>query len=423
MLLFGISLNIQAQSPLKKQADLMAEKLESKVVEWRRDFHQHPELSNREFKTAEKVAGHLRSLGMEVRTGVAKTGVVGILKGGKPGPVIGLRADMDALPVVERVDVPFKSVAKSTYNGEEVGVMHACGHDTHVAILMGAAEVLSKMRSELAGTVVFIFQPAEEGAPEGEEGGAELMVKEGVLDNPKIEAMFGLHINSQTEVGKITYRPGGTMAASDWFYISVHGKQTHGSQPWSGVDPIVVSAEIIQGLQTIASRQMDITEQPVVVTVGKIMSGVRANIIPELAEMVGTIRTLDTTMQRKIHQKIKLTAEKIAESAGARAEVRIENKTPITYNNPALTAKMLPSLQEVAGKEKVEEIKARTGAEDFGFFAQKVPSFYFFLGGMPKGKKKEDAAAHHTPDFYIDESGMKLGVRAFCYLVLDYFGK
>lgn len=423
MLLFGISLNIQAQSPLKKQADLMAEKLESKVVEWRRDFHQHPELSNREFKTAEKVAGHLRSLGMEVKTGVAKTGVVGILKGGKPGPVIGLRADMDALPVVERVDVPFKSVAKSTYNGEEVGVMHACGHDTHVAILMGAAEVLSKMRSELAGTVVFIFQPAEEGAPEGEEGGAELMVKEGVLDNPKIEAMFGLHINSQTEVGKITYRPGGTMAASDWFYISVHGKQTHGSQPWSGVDPIVVSAEIIQGLQTIASRQMDITEQPVVVTVGKIMSGVRANIIPELAEMVGTIRTLDTTMQRKIHQKIKLTAEKIAESAGARAEVRIENKTPITYNNPALTAKMLPSLQEVAGKEKVEEIKARTGAEDFGFFAQKVPSFYFFLGGMPKGKKKEDAAAHHTPDFYIDESGMKLGVRAFCYLVLDYFGK
>ncbi len=423
MFLFSVSLNIQAQFPLKKQADLMAEKLEPKVVEWRRDFHQHPELSNREFKTAEKVAGHLRSLGMEVKTGVAKTGVVGILKGGKPGPVIGLRADMDALPVVERVDVPFKSLAKSTYNGEEVGVMHACGHDTHVAILMGAAEVLSKMRSELAGTVVFIFQPAEEGAPEGEEGGAELMVKEGVLDNPKIEAMFGLHINSQTEVGKITYRPGGTMAASDWFYISVHGKQTHGSQPWSGVDPIVVSAEIIQGLQTIASRQMDITEQPVVVTVGKIISGVRANIIPELAEMVGTIRTLDTAMQRKVHQKVILTAEKIAESAGARAEVRIEKKTPITYNDPALTAKMLPSLQEAAGKEQVKEIKARTGAEDFGFFAQKVPSFYFFLGGMPKGKKKEDAAAHHTPDFYIDESGMTLGVRAFCYLVLDYFGK
>jgi amidohydrolase len=418
-----LSLSAQSSLSLKKQADLMADKMESKVVEWRRDFHQHPELSNREFKTAEKVAAHLRALGMEVRTGIAYTGVVGILKGGKPGPVIGLRADMDALPVAERVDVPFKSVTTSTYNGEAVGVMHACGHDTHVAMLMGVAEILTSMKNDLAGTVVFVFQPAEEGPPEGEEGGAPLMIKEGVLDNPKIEAMFGLHINSQTEVGTMSYRSGGTMAASDWFYISVHGKQTHGSQPWSGVDPIVVSAEIIQGLQTIVSRQMDLTEQPVVVTVGKIMSGVRANIIPELAEMVGTIRTLDTAMQRKIHQKIILTAEKIAESAGARAEVRIENKTPVTFNDPALTAKTLPSLFEVAGKEKVKEIKPRTGAEDFGFFAEKVPSFYFFLGGMPKGKKKEDAAAHHTPDFYIDESGMKLGVRAFCYIVLDYFGK
>lgn len=401
----------------------MADALEPKVIEWRRDFHHHPELSNREFRTAEKVAAHLRALGMEVRTGIAYTGVVGILKGGKPGPIIGLRADMDALPVAERGDLPFKSVAKSTYNGGEVDVMHACGHDTHVAILMGVAEILSSMKNDLAGTVVFVFQPAEEGPPEGEQGGAPLMIKEGVLDNPKIEAMFGLHINSQTEVGKIGFRPGGIMAASDWFYIEVHGKQTHGSQPWSGVDPIVVSAEIIQGLQTIVSRQMDLTEQPAVVTVGKITSGVRANIIPELAEMVGTIRTLDTAMQRKIHQKIKLTAEKIAESAGARAEVRIENKTPVTYNDPALTARILPALQEVAGKDRVEEIKARTGAEDFGFFAQKVPSFYFFLGGMPKGKKKEDAAAHHTPDFFIDESGMKLGVRAFCYLVLEYLGK
>lgn len=425
LFLLGNILSLSAQSSLnlKKQADQMADKLEPKVVEWRRDFHQHPELSNREFKTAEKVAAHLRALGMEVRTGIAYTGVAGILKGGKPGPVIGLRADMDALPVTERVDVPFKSVATSTYNGEAVGVMHACGHDTHVAILMGVAEILAGMKNDLAGTVVFVFQPAEEGPPEGEEGGAPLMIKEGVLDNPKIEAMFGLHINSQTEVGTISYRPGGIMAASDWFYITVHGKQTHGSQPWSGVDPIVVSAEIIQGLQTIVSRQMDLTEQPAVVTVGKIMSGVRANIIPELAEMVGTIRTLDTTMQRKIHHKIILTAEKIAESAGASAEVRIVNKTPVTYNDPALTAKSLPSLIEAAGKEKVKETKPRTGAEDFGFFAEKVPSFYFFLGGMPIGKKKEDAAAHHTPDFYIDESGMKLGVRAFCYIVLDYFGK
>ncbi|MBV6441377.1 MAG: amidohydrolase [Haliscomenobacteraceae bacterium CHB4] len=424
-LLLGNLFDLAAQAPpgLKTLVNQMADAIEPKVIEWRRDFHRYPELSNREFKTAEKVAAHLSALGMEVRTGIAYTGVVGILKGGQPGPVIGLRADMDALPVAERVELPFKSVAKSTYNGEEVDVMHACGHDTHVAIMMGVAEILAAMKNELAGTVVFVFQPAEEGPPEGEEGGAPLMIKEGVLDNPKIEAMFGLHINSQTEVGKIAYRSGGIMAASDWFYIEVHGKQTHGSQPWSGVDPIVISAEIIQGLQTIVSRQMDLTEQPAVVTVGKISSGVRANIIPELAEMIGTIRTLDTAMQRKIHQKVKLTAEKIAESAGARAEVRIENKTPVTFNDPALTARVLPSLRDAAGSDQVEEVKARTGAEDFGFFAQKVPSFYFFLGGMPRGKKREDAAAHHTPDFYIDESGMKLGVRAFCYLVLDYFGK
>lgn len=415
--------SICAQSPLKTKADRMSAQIESKIVAWRRDFHQHPELSNREFKTAEKVAAHLKSLGMEVRTGIAYTGVVGILKGGKPGPVIGLRADMDALPVVERGDLPFKSTVKSDYNGEPVDVMHACGHDTHVAILMGVAEVLSQIRAELAGTVVFVFQPAEEGPPAGEEGGAELMIKQGLLDNPKIEAMFGLHINSQTEVGKITYRAGGIMAASDWFYISVYGKQTHGSQPWSGVDPIVVSAEIIQGLQTIVSRQTDLTLHPAVITVGKIVSGVRANIIPELAEMVGTIRTLDTAMQRIIHQKIRLTAEKIAESAGARAEVRFENKTPVTYNDPALTARMLSSLQAAAGKENVSENRPRTGAEDFAFYAQQVPSFFFFLGGMPKGMKPEAAAAHHTPDFFIDESGMALGVKTFCYLVLDYFGE
>ena len=414
---------LSAQPALKPRADHLCDDIEPKVIAWRRDFHEHPELSNREFRTAEKVAAHLKSLGLEVRTGVAKTGVVGILKGGKPGPVVGLRADMDALPVVERVQVPFKSVAKSTYNGEEVGVMHACGHDTHVAILMGVAEVLSRVKSDLAGTVVFIFQPAEEGPPDGEEGGAPLMIKDGALDNPKIEALFGLHINSQTEVGQIKWRAGGIMAASDWFYITVHGKQSHGSQPWSGVDPIVVSAQIIGGLQTIVSRQVDLTEQPAVVTVGKIESGVRANIIPETAEMTGTIRTLDTAMQRQIHEKIVRTAEKIAESAGATADVRIVNKTPVTFNDPALTARVLPSLREAAGEKNVIERKPMTGAEDFGFFAQKVPSFYFFLGGMPKGKKPEEAAAHHTPDFYVDESGLKLGVRAFCYLVLDYFGK
>lgn len=421
-MLLSLTPRLFAQPALKPRADRLCDGIEPKVIAWRRDFHEHPELSNREFRTAEKVAAHLKSLGLEVRTGVAKTGVVGILRGGKPGPVVGLRADMDALPVVERVDVPFKSTVKSTYNGEEVGVMHACGHDTHVAILMGVAEVLSQVKSELAGTVVFIFQPAEEGPPEGEEGGAPLMIREGVLDNPKIDALFGLHINSQTEVGQIKWRAGGIMAASDWFYITVHGKQSHGSQPWSGVDPIVVSAQIIGGLQTIVSRQVDLTEQPAVVTVGKIQSGVRANIIPESAVMVGTIRTLDTAMQRQIHEKIIRTAEKIAESAGATAEVRIENKTPVTYNDPALTARVLPSLREAAGDKNVIERKPMTGAEDFGFFAQKVPSVYFFLGGMPKGRKPEDAAAHHTPDFYVDESGLKLGVRTFCYLVLDYFG-
>jgi amidohydrolase len=358
---------------------------------------------------------------MEVNTGVAKTGVVGVLRGAKPGPVIGLRADMDALPVTERVDVPFKSTAIGEYNGEEVGVMHACGHDTHVAIMMGVAEILAAVKEDLAGTVVFIFQPAEEGPPAGEEGGAELMVKEGVLEKPKIEAMFGLHINSQTEVGTIKYRAGGTMAASDWFFVTVHGRQAHGASPWSGVDPIVVATQIIQGFQTIVSRQTDLTEQPAVITVGKFTSGVRANIIPEKAELVGTIRTLDTTMRSQIHMRLIRTAEKIAESAGARAEVRIESKTPITFNDPALTARVLPSLQAAAGTANVIEQKPRTGAEDFGFFAQLVPSLYFTLGGMPKGQDPATAAGHHTPDFYLDDSGLDLGVRAFCYIVLDYF--
>ena len=413
----------RAQAPAKPRIDQLVDAIEPKVIAWRRDFHQNPELSNREFRTAEKVAGHLKALGLEVRTGIAHTGVVGILKGSKPGPIIGLRADMDALPVVERADLPFKSLAKSTYNGEEVGVMHACGHDTHVAIMMGVAEVLAQMRADLAGTVVFVFQPAEEGPPAGEEGGAELMIKQGVLDNPKVESMFGLHINAQTPVGQIKYRSGGTMASSDWFYIKVHGKQTHGAAPWDGVDPIVVSSQIISGLQTIVSRQSNLTEQPVVVTVGKFDAGVRANIVPETAELVGTIRTLDTSMRRQVHDRLIRTAEKIAESAGARAEVRIENKTPITFNDPALTNWALKSLQAAAGANNVKEMKPMTGAEDFGFFGKKVPSFFFFLGGMPKDKKRDEVAAHHTPDFFIDESGLTLGVRSFCYLVLDYFSK
>ncbi len=420
-LLLSAPLAAQSQSKLIQQANERTDAIEQKVVNWRRDIHEHPELGNREFRTAELIEKHLRSLGLEVKTGIAFTGVVGILRGGKPGPVIGLRADMDALPVPERVDLPFKSKVRAIYNGDSVSVMHACGHDSHVAILMGTAEVLSSMKKDIAGTVVFVFQPAEEGPPAGEEGGAALMIKQGVMDNPKIEAMFGLHINSETEVGNITYRSGGTMAASDWFFIKVHGKQTHGSTPWTGVDPIVISAQIIQGLQTIISRQVALTEHPAVITVGIFESGVRANIIPELAELTGTIRTLDSTMQRQIHAKIVRTVEKIAESAGGRAEVTIENKTPITYNDPALTTWALSSLRSAAGEKQVKEINPRTGAEDFGCFGQKVPSFFFFLGGMPKGTPKDKAPAHHTPDFYIDESGMKLGVKAFSHIVLDYF--
>lgn len=411
---------INSNKVLKGKIDQLANDIESKVVEWRRHFHKYPELSNREFKTAEVVAKHLRSLGMEVKTGIAHTGVVGILKGGKPGPVVALRADMDALPVTERVDVPFASKVRSTYNNIEVGVMHACGHDTHVAMLMGTADVLTKIKNDLEGTVVFIFQPAEEGAPPGEEGGAELMVKQGVLKNPDVDVIFGLHINSKTEVGQISYKPGGTMAAADRFVIKVKGQQTHGSTPWAGVDPIVTASQIINGLQTIISRQTELTKEGAVISVGLIRGGVRNNIIPEEVEMIGTIRTLDTKMQDIIHEKIKLTATKIAESAGAVAEVEITRGYPITYNDVPLTNQMLPTVQQVAGEENVMLVDARTGAEDFSFYAQKVPGLFLFLGGMPKGQDPKKAASHHTPDFYIEESSMKLGVRTLCNLTIDY---
>jgi len=421
--LIGLSYPCIGQNGAQKsKINALADKLEPKVVAWRRDLHQHPELGNREFKTAEKIAAHLQSLGLEVKTKVAHTGVVGILKGGKPGPVVALRADMDALPVTERVDIPFASKVKAEYNRQNVGIMHACGHDTHVAILMGVAEVLSSLKGELRGTVKFIFQPAEEGAPEGEEGGAELMVKEGVLENPKVDVIFGLHINAQTEVGKIRYRPGGTMASSDDFRIRVKGKQAHGAYPWLGVDPIVTAAQIINGLQTIVSRQMQLTEEAAVVTVGAIHGGVRNNIIPEEVEMIGTIRALDTTMQKLLHERIIRTATKIAESAGATAEVKIGQGTsyPVTYNDLVLTEKMIPTLQALAGKENVVLQKAVTGAEDFSFYQKKVPGFFFFLGGAPKGKKSSETAPHHTPDFYIDDSGLEVGVKALCHLTIDY---
>ena len=405
---------------MSSEINAASDKIMPKVVEWRRHLHQYPELSNREFKTSKYVEEHLRRLGLEVRTGIAKTGVVGILKGSQPGATIALRADMDGLPVSERNSLPFASKEKSEYNGAQVGVMHACGHDTHVAMLMGAAEVLSGMKDKIKGTVVFIFQPAEEGAPAGEEGGAELMVKEGVMDNPKIDAIFGIHVNAQTEIGRIKYKSGAIMASSDWFQIKVKGKQTHGAYPWLGIDPIVAAAQIINGLQAVVSRESELTKAPVVITVGKINAGVRENIIPEELTMAGTIRTLDSQMQKDVHEKIKLTAQKIAESMGATAEVSIDTKTLVTYNTPELVKKMLPSLEKSVGKENVFETEWVTGAEDFSFYGTKAPSFFFQVGGMPKGKNVKESAAHHTPDFIIDDSRLDVGVKAFANIVFDY---
>jgi amidohydrolase len=395
--------------------------IESKVVDWRRDIHQNPELGNREFKTAEKIANHLKSLGIEVQTGVAHTGVVGLLKGNSPGKVVALRADIDALPVIERNDLPFKSTVTSEFLGEKVGVMHACGHDTHTAILMGVAEVLSKNKDKIKGTIKFIFQPAEEGPPPGEEGGALLMVKEGVMENPKVDAIFGLHINSQTPVGVIRYKSGGTMAAAQSFTIKVKGKQSHGSQPWSGIDPILISAKIIDGLQTIISRETKLTEEAAVITVGKIKSGVRFNIIPESAEMIGTIRTLDYDMKDKLNKRMIEMVETIAKAYGGEATCEIKEATDITFNEPALVAQMLPTIQRVAGADNVQTQKAITGAEDFSYFQKEAPGFFFFLGGMTPGTT--ESFPHHTPDFLIDDSGLLLGVKTLTEMSLDYLNQ
>ncbi len=404
---------------IQQQIDQKAKSLLPQLIEWRRTLHQHPELGNREYKTSEMVANYLKSLGIEVQTGVAKTGVVGILKGDKPGPVIALRADMDALPIKERVDLPFKSTVTAEYLGQTVPVMHACGHDSHVAMLMGTAQVLSSMKKELAGTVKFIFQPAEEGPPGDEEGGAPLMVKEGVMDNPKVDVVFGLHIESKIEIGRIEYKPGAFMASSDWFTITVKGKGAHGSTPWLGVDPIAVSAQIIQGLQMIVSRQSELTKAPVVITVGKISGGVRSNIIPEQCEFTGTIRTLDSKMQQDVWARIKQTVTNIAAASGATADVKIDTKTLVTYNNPELVKMMLPSLSKATGGN-IGEREWVTGAEDFSYYGTKAPAFFFYLGGMPKGNDPAKAPDHHTADFYIDDSMLDTGVKAFCELVFDY---
>lgn len=410
----------QVNPKLQVKLDQQAKEIESKVIDWRRHIHQNPELSNRETKTGTYIADHLKALGLKVQTGVAVTGVVALLETGKPGPVIALRADMDALPVTERNSLPFASKVKTIFNGQETGVMHACGHDTHVAMLMGVAEILTKNKAELRGIIKFIFQPAEESAPDGEEGGADLMVKEGVLENPKVEAIFGLHISSITPLGKLTYRPGGILAASDRFSIKIKGRQSHGSSPWSSIDPIVVSAQIINGIQTIISRQTELTKEAAVITVGRMQGGIRENIIPEEAFLAGTIRTLDTAMQQKIHDKLVLTATKIAESAGATAEVKITRETPVTFNDPALTQKMAISLQRTAGTSNTIVINAITGAEDFAFYQKQVPGLFFFVGAMPPDQDPNTVPSHHTPDFMVDERAFVTGVKAMLNLTVDY---
>jgi amidohydrolase len=396
---------------------------QAKVVAWRRDLHEHPELGNEETRTAALIAAQLKSLGLEVKTGVGRTGVVGILKGGRPGPVVALRADMDGLPIVETTGLAFASVAKTTYLGQPVGIMHACGHDTHVAMLLGAAEVLSQVKNDLPGTIKFIFQPAEEGSLPGTVGGAKLMVQEGVLENPKVDAIFGLHIWASAPVGQLQYRPRGEMASSDRFTIKVVGKGAHGAKPWSSVDPVVTAAQIITGLQNIVSRQVDLTQDAAVVTVGTINAGVRYNIIPPDATLSGTIRAFSPETQHRIWDDIKRTAKGIAESNGATAEVGIEPYVPVTFNDPALTARMLPTLQSVAGAPNVVEIKAVTGAEDFACYQEKIPGLFVFLGGTTPGTDFSTVADHHTAGFKVDESAFPLGVKTLATLAADYLTK
>jgi amidohydrolase len=407
---------------IKAEISKKADSLQSQVVTWRRDFHEHPELGNHEFRTAGIIAKYLQSLGMEVKTGIATTGVVGILKGGKPGPVVALRSELDALPVTERTPVAFASKEKTMYNGQEVGVMHACGHDSHMAMLMAVAEILSSMKIELHGTVKFIFQPAEEGGPKGETYGAEEMVKEGVLENPKVDVIFGQHIISNIPVGTLVSHPGGILASVNDMLIVVKGKSSHGASPWSGVDPIVVSAQIINNLQTIVSRNVNLTENPAVVTIGAINGGNRHNIIPEKVEMMGTLRAFSADDEKMLIARVKQIATKTAEAEGAVAEVTIPYSVhyPVTYNNPALTAAMLPTLQQVAGAANVAPGPALTVSEDFSFFAEKVPGLDIFLGGMPKGADPKTVAINHSPDFYIDESAFSLGVKTLCNLTVDY---
>jgi amidohydrolase len=405
---------------LASTVDQRIRALEPKIIAWRRDIHQNPELSNREVRTSKLVADQLRKLGIEVKTGVAKTGVVGLLKGGKPGPVVALRADMDALPVTEESDLPFKSTVKTEYLGQQVGVMHACGHDAHVAILLGVAEALASMRDQIPGTVKFIFQPAEEGPPPGETGGAPLMVAEGVLENPKPAAIFGLHVISGIPAGMITYRAGPLMASADWLYITVKGKQTHGAWPWSGIDPVVTSAQIVTGLQNIVARQIDVSREPAVVTVATIHGGTRKNIIPDQVEMTGTIRTFDEGMRQDVHARIKHIAESIAEANHAHADVKVEKAVPVTVNDPALTEKMLPTLKRIGGDGGSKPHQRVMVAEDFSYFQEKIPGLFYFVGVTPKDQDMAAAAPNHSPRFHIDESGLLQGARSLAALAVDF---
>jgi len=408
------------QLDARAQIDARAAALESRVIAWRRDLHQHPELSNREVRTAGVVAGHLKALGLKVQTGVAHTGVVGLLDTGHAGPVIALRADMDALPVTEEVDLSFASRTRTNFNGQEVGVMHACGHDCHVAILMGVAELLAGMKQRLAGSIKFIFQPAEEGPPPGEEGGAALMIRQGVLENPKPEVIFGLHVFAGVEAGMIAYRPGPAMASSDRIRVTVTGRQTHGALPWRGVDPIVISSQIVLGLQTIVSRQVDVSLEPAVVSIGAIKGGIRDNIIPDAVEMLGTVRTFNEEMRADIHARIRNTVELIARSAGAAAQVHFDNAYPVTVNDIPLTERMVPTLQRVAGADKVFIGQKITGYEDFSCYQQKIPGFFYFVGITPRGTDRKQSAPNHSPRFFVDESALVLGVRSLAHLTLDY---
>ena len=410
-----------AASSLATQIDAAARDIEARLIAWRRDFHAHPELGNREFRTAAIVADHLRALGFdEVRTGVAHTGVVGLLKGALPGPVVALRADMDALPVAEEVDLPFASKVKAEWNGDQVGVMHACGHDCHTSILMAVAEVLAGQRGGLRGSVKFIFQPAEELPPEGEDGGAKMMIDEGAMENPRPAAVFGLHVTSRLPLNVVGYRPGPTMASADNLKITVHGSQTHGAMPWAGVDPIVVSAQVVLGLQTVISRQTDLTKEPAVVTIGTIHGGLRENIIPESVEMRGTIRTFDEEMRDDIHERVTYLAEAISRGSRAGCTVCIKKNYPVTVNDPELTAAMVPTLGRVAGPNHLALVPKVTGSEDFSFFQRVVPGLFIFLGVTPAEQDVGKAAPNHSPRFYVDERCLVTGVRALAHLAVDY---